>query len=171
MPQTAFVFVSQPTTLSARQQQAQTLIMDELAVLGLAPRTVGVSDFATKNPLHEVCVLARHCSGGLVLGFRQAVAERVVLKPDTARETVVESACYPSPWNQLEAGVLFALRVPLLVLCEAGIGGGVFDPGAGDHYINRLDLERLDDPVHVGELRHAIRSWSNDVWSHYRSVW
>jgi len=145
--------------------------MSELDAVGLEPRTVGVSDFVAKNPLHEVCVLARHCSGGLVLGFRQMQATEVVLKPDTERQSTSRDVAFASPWNQLEAGVLFAMRIPLLVVCETGISGGVFDPGAGDHFVNRIDMDRLDEPQHRAELHDTIRSWSTDVWNHYRKVW
>ena len=38
----------------------------------------------------------------------------------------------PTPWNQLETGLLFGLGLPLLVLKQEGITGGIFDEGASD---------------------------------------
>jgi hypothetical protein len=171
MPRSAFVFVSQPTSLTQPQTAARQVILDELVRHGLSPRTVGVTDHTTKNPLSEVCILARHCSGGLVLGFKQVHAERVTMKPGTDAASEAQSAAFASQWNQLESGVLFSMRLPLLVIRENGISGGIFDPGAGDHYVKSIDLDRLEDPEALDALRQIVESWAGDVWQSYRSVW
>ncbi len=171
MATNSFVFVSQPTHLSATQARARDVIIEQLVVHRLLPRTVGVSDFATKNPMYEVALLASHCDGGLILGFGQAAAEQITLKPGTSREGSRSNVRFPSAWNHLEAGILFALRLPLLVIREPGIDGGVFDPGAGEHYVYELDSERIDDPQVLDGLTEAVRSWAGEVWNHYRKVW
>jgi hypothetical protein len=50
---------------------------------------------------------------------------------------------FPSPWNQLEAGILFSLGLPLLVFRESGIYGGVFDHGVSDVFIHSIPLPTL----------------------------
>jgi hypothetical protein len=53
--------------------------------------------------------------------------ERATVKPETKEAHTVVGVKQATPWNQLEAGVLYALGLPLLVFREAGIEGGVFD--------------------------------------------
>ena len=46
----------------------------------------------------------------------------------------------PSPWNHLEAGILFGLRLPILIFRDTGITGGVFDPGVSDVFIHEMPV-------------------------------
>ena len=63
------VFVSCPTSLSTKQDASRNLILAELKNCGLEPRALGRSDYPTDYPLREVLVIAKHCSGGIILGF------------------------------------------------------------------------------------------------------
>jgi len=68
------VFVSSPTKLNERQETSRELVVRELARLQLEPRALGRSDYPSEFPLREVFVIARHCSGGIILGFQQLTA-------------------------------------------------------------------------------------------------
>ena len=47
----------------------------------------------------------------------------------------------PTPWNQLEAGIAFALDLPLLIIHESSVAQeGIFDPQIGDRFIHQTDL-------------------------------
>jgi len=133
------VFVSAPTDLSPAQEASRRLIIRELEHSGLEWRALGRSDYPTELPLREVFTIARHCAGGVILGFTQFCADSGVWKPGTSGEKAIASpVCFPTPWNQLEAGILFSLGLPLLVFREAGISGGVFDHGVTDVFIHRM---------------------------------
>jgi hypothetical protein len=83
----------------------------------LEPRALGRSDYPTFLPLHEVLILARHCSGGVILGFEQFRAEAGTWKRWETKEKQVEKGTpvpFPTPWNHLGAGILFSLGLPLL---------------------------------------------------------
>jgi hypothetical protein len=100
------VFVSSPTTLSASQEAARTVIVQQLDDNDLEPRALGRSDYPTELPLREVLLIARHCSGGVILGFEQCRADSGVLKPGTSAEKRVNTPlAFPSPWNHLESGI------------------------------------------------------------------
>ena len=62
------VFVSGPTKLNKSQDRSRDRIMRELARLQLEPRALGRSDYPSDFPLREVFVIAKHCSGGIILG-------------------------------------------------------------------------------------------------------
>ena len=115
------------------------LLTDELDRYGLEERRLGSSDYPTDLPLHEVLVLAKHCAGGLILGFEQTRVEVGVSKAGTDKERRVATPVgFPTPWNHLEAGILFGLGLPLLVFRESSIEGGIFDPGVTDVFIHRM---------------------------------
>jgi hypothetical protein len=65
------VFVSSPTSLSPLQEAARTVIIRQLEDNDLEARALGRSDYPTELPLREVLLIARHCSGGIILGFEQ----------------------------------------------------------------------------------------------------
>src|SRR5258708_7370983 len=133
------VFVSCPTSLNARQESSRKMILRELERANLEPRALGRSDYPTEAPLREVLFLARHCSGGIILGFEQILLEKGVAKRETPESRIIKSPTpLPTPWNHLEAGVLFSLGIPILVFREDGIAGGIFDLGASDVFINRM---------------------------------
>jgi len=161
------VFVSVPSSLSDEQQQSFDFIIAALADEQLEYRALGRSEYPVDTPLNEVFTIARHCSGGVILGYTQFKAHDVIVKPDTSDTRHERSMVFPTPWNNLEAGILFALRVPLLVFREPGIAGGIFDLGVDDIFIQSLPVgaprgESCD------VIRAVIRKWAVKVQAHYR---
>ena len=77
------VFVSCPTHLNKAQASSRAMILRELSRQALEPRALGRSDYPTELPLREVYVIAKHCSGGVILGFSQfeSSASRLVSAP------------------------------------------------------------------------------------------
>jgi hypothetical protein len=160
------VFVSCPTTLTESQQASRMLILDMLDRLELEPRAVGVSDFATQFPLREVAVLARHCSGGVILGFEQFRAQQGIRKCGTPKQMEVTNLKFPTEWNHIETGVLFSAGLPLLVFKEREIAGGIFDLGAADVFLHDMPNSTCSD-VHKRQLSAVFLKWQADVRRHY----
>jgi hypothetical protein len=153
------VFVSMPSKLNERQVEVYDAVEKSLKLQRLEPRTVGRSDPALQSPLGEVYQLARRCSGGLILGFRQARTKEATLWPGTSWQVEQPGQSYhPSAWNQLEAGILFSLGVPMLIFAEAGISGGIFDRGVGNLFIHDFGSDRIHNVIH---------EWSRHVRNHY----
>lgn len=163
------VFVSCPSVLNADQAAVRTALYAELEAFHLEPRTLGRSDFPTVGPLTEVLVLARHCSGGLILGFSQLIVRDGIAKAGTAEEAQVDDGsglCAPTPWNQLEAGVLFSLGLPLLVFREDGVQGGVFDPGLTDVFVHKMPMAAPGEEERTA-LREVFLKWQGEVRAKY----
>ena len=163
------VFVSVPNTLSDKQSSAHRLIFRELGQHGIEARTLGQTDYPTSFPLREVLTLAKHCSGGLILGFSQFEATAGVWKKGTPFEATVdksEPTEFPTPWNQLEAGILFALDVPLLVFRDSGVSGGVFDKGVTDLFVHSMPKPNAEYNE-IKALRAVFQKWSAQVRAHY----
>lgn len=160
------VFVSAPShaNLSTPQRRAYAEVLGLLDGLNLEPRALGRSDFPTELPLREVLQIARRCSGGVVLGFAQDVGT-VVEKPWRRPAPTPTPRKYPTPWNNLEAGILFSLGLPLMILREPEIRGGVFDHGVTDVFVH--DLPARFTAPQLEQLRLAMLKWQASVQDHY----
>ena len=161
------VFVSCPTRLNAEQKRSRDLIVGLLAEFGLEDRALGRSDYSTDYPLREIYIIARHCSGGLILGFEQAyMASGVVKRGTEAEAEISEPKKLPTPWNQLEAGILFGMKLPLLIFKEPGIEGGIFDSGMTDAYLQEIPPGDLS-PDKKKQLVEVLLRWRGRVSEHY----
>jgi len=144
------VFVSSPTALSPEQEDSRERIVKFLDKLNLEPRALGRSDYPTDYPLREVLVIAKHCSGGVILGFEQVRATGGLVKPGTKSEKKIKSNAplsIPTPWNHLEAGIMFGLRLPLLIFRQEGVSGGVFDNGVTDVFVHTIPVGTWKPPT------------------------
>lgn len=161
------VFVSCPTALNPDQEASRKIVIEELEFLCLEPRSLGRSDYPTDLPLREVCVIAAHCSGGIILGFEQFFAQEGTFKRNASGERRVDTgiAC-PTPWNQLEAGILFGLGLPLIVFREPLIDGGIFDPGVTDIFVHQMPSPTIATRKRQ-ELREVFLKWQARVRDHY----
>jgi len=160
------VFVSCPTRLTADQAASRKLVLDELERYELEPRALGRSDYPTMLPLREVYVIAKHCSGGVILGFEQFLATGTRNRGTEPRQPVDKPVPIPSEWNHLEAGVLFGLRLPLLVFREPDMTGGVFDNGVTDAFIHKMPSANMDDEQRAAFV-HVFLKWQATVREHY----
>jgi len=161
------VFVSCPTSLNPEQEAARKLILNRLKTLNLEPRALGRSDYPTDYPLREVYIIANHCSGGVILGFEQFRSNSGISKPGAPEEkTISHNTSYPTPWNQLEAGILFSLGLPLLIFKEDGISDGVFDPGVTDVFIHPMPPANPTS-TQKNQLKDVFLAWQRKVRDHY----
>jgi len=157
------VFVSCPTSLSPQQNNARSTILRYLDRYNLEPRALGRSDYPTELPLREVLVIAKHCAGGIILGFEQYRSLDGIDKPGTGSEARQgPSVPFPTPWNQLEAGILFGLGLPLLIFRESGISGGIFDAGVTDVFIHHMPT-----PGNNEGLNDVFLKWQSLVRQQY----
>jgi len=144
------VFVSSPTSLSPSQEAARTVIIQQLDDNDLEPRALGRSDYPTELPLREVLLIARHCSGGVILGFEQCRADSGVLKPGTSAEKRVSTP----------------LTFPSLVFREDGITGGIFDNGVSDVFVHPIPSPDITGTA-KSALKQVFQRWSGKVREHY----
>lgn len=170
------VFISCPSArnMSAQQEAVRTQIDTILEHFELEPRALGRSDYPDGLPLREVLVIGRHCAGGIILGFEVTHVTQAIRRSNGKAAAV--PIMMPTPWNQLEAGILFGLGLPLLVFREtirdqmgeriACVSGGVFDEGTTDVFVR--DMPALDSPwIDDAELKHVFLKWHARVAARY----
>lgn len=161
------VFVSCPSDLSPRQEESAKIIHQLLKKYKLEWRALGRNEYPDQLPLREVLRMIKHCSGGIILGFEQFEAPSGVFKRDTAKEDRVSTrVIMPTPWNQLEAGVLFNQEVPILIFKEDGIKGGIFDVGTTEIFIHSMPVPGMPKTAKDG-LDMVFQKWSAKVYGYY----
>lgn len=166
------VFVSSPTSLNPAQEASRDVLVRILDEFNLEPRALGRTDYPAELPLREVLVIARHCAGGLILGFEQFQASAGTWKRGLGAERGErllppgEHASFPTPWNQLEAGILFGLGLPLLIFREEAISGGVFDVGVTDVFIHRMPTADILERDRQS-LKEVFLKWYGKVSRQY----
>ena len=161
------IFVSCPTQLTQEQELKRLVIMKLLGDLQMEPRSLGRGDYPKDLPLKEIFVIAKHCSGGVILGFEQIFVENGIKKRDTIEEKQIKNPMLiPTPWNHLEAGILFGLKLPLLIFKEEGIEGGVFDNGITDVFVHNM-LPAKPNKSKYNELKQVFLKWHGEVSRRY----
>lgn len=163
------VFVSSPTKLNEEQENSRNLILGILEELHLEARALGRSDYPTDVPLKEVYVIAKHCHGGIILGYEQCHVTAGTWKRGTAEESKITKAAavsFPTPWNQLEAGILFGLRLPMLIFREKSLFGGIFDVGTTEVFVHDMPPANPSQ-THLDELKEVLLKWYSEVSTHY----
>jgi hypothetical protein len=156
------VFISCPTTLNKKQSELRKFLISIIEDLNMEPRALGRSDYPKDYPLKEVAIIATRCSGGIILGFEQIRVSNGKIKVGTPKESdITTEMLIPTPWNHIEAGILFGLKLPLLIFKEEGITGGVFDNGITDAFVHtlpqKLDIKKKD------EIKQVIQKWFGQV--------
>jgi len=166
------VFLSGPTKLNPTQETSRERIVRELARLQLEPRALGRSDYPAEFPLREVYVIAKHCSGGIILGFQQLIATAGVWKKGTKEERRIargKPEYFPTPWNHLEAGILFGMQLPLLIFREEPVRGGVLDEGVTDVFIHSIPAGEMSR-ANLEAFREVLLKWSSKVRERYYRI-
>jgi len=141
--------------------------MNEIDRLSLEPRSLGRSDYPTELPFREVLLLAKHCAGGIILGFEQIHASNGTWKRGTSEERKsTKPISFPTPWNHIEAAILISLDLPVLVFREETISGGVFDAGVTDVFIHKMPISSMKQSSRTG-LHEVILKWQAAVRTQY----
>lgn len=121
------IFVSRPSTLTPSQQAVCGLVEGMLETVGAEVVAFERSDYPPAGVLTDLHRVMVNCRGVIVLGFRQLEISIGRWRPGTPEERPVYGAAEATSWNQLEAGIAAALGLPMFVVRDSGVTGGIFD--------------------------------------------
>ena len=162
-----FVSAPSPDNLSPAQEQSATIILKLVTRYKLEWRGLGRSDYPNALPLKEVLRMVKHCSGGIILGFEQFRSSKGEVKPGSPNAKTVDSpVSFPTPWNQLEAGILFSSGLPMMIFRETGISGGVFDVGTSEVFIHQMPWAAMPSQA-LDDLDSVFQNWVAQVRTRY----
>ena len=156
----ARVFISKPGCLNYQQQECITSLLMRLESAGMVPQSLERAEYPNFGAFGEVQRIMSDCAGAVIFGFRQLDVREGIWRPGTIEEKQVQAQSLPTPWNQIEAGIASTLGLPLLVIFQHGVGGGVFDADAAEHQVYRALLE---DGWQDSTFARSFNDWSSDV--------
>jgi hypothetical protein len=114
----------------------------------------------------EIQRLMSACAGAAIFGFGQLEVRDGLWRSGTSEEKHVKDECFSTPWNQFEAGMAAMLALPIFVVCERGVDGGIFDMASGEHQIYRVFIE---EDWNASGFLNSFADWCSDVRERSRS--
>jgi hypothetical protein len=159
------VFISKPGFLDYHQQQHVSSLHSRLEAEGMIPQTLErpYPEFGT---IGEVQRLMSECAGAVIFGFKQLEVRDGLWRSSTPEEKQIKDQYFSTPWNQFEAGMAAMLALPLFVLCQRGVEGGIFDMASGEHQIYRVPI---DEDWNATAFVNSLAAWCSDVRERSRS--
>lgn len=154
------IFVSRPSTRNSRQEQFLTRLDEIFDRRNLWPVSIGQTEYPNKAPIRAVRDRMERCDGAMIVGLEQLRVVEGIEKP-VAEDTMVEDRQLPTPWNQIEAGMAFMLDLPIMILKEEGVEGGVFDTGPSDRSVHEVMLS--DEWLESREFTDPFNEWYEEV--------
>ena len=163
------VFVSYPKPYMSAQQEFIDRVYTYLDGRGLAPRTLGVTDYDVDAPLKAIRRLMLESNGLITVAFRRTYIERGVgnYRTDIASLKPVEltGKWLTSPWAHIEPAMAYQIGLPILLLREKGvIDDGILEKAVVGTYMPEFDLDSsLDDYFASPEWNNLIWKWESQV--------
>jgi hypothetical protein len=154
-------------------QQAQFIdrICSYLDGRGLAPRTLGVTDYDMDAPLKAIRRLMLESNGLITVAFRRIFVEvgtaNYRTDIDRLRDFSINERWLTSPWSQIEPAMAYQLGLPILILREAEVlEEGVLQKGVVGTYMPEFDLSQpLEEYFESAEWSDLIWKWEAQVRS------
>lgn len=113
------VFFSMPSHRTAQQQMLVDHFSELLKKEGLLSEELPRSEYPQFGQLSEVRRRMSGCCGAVIFGFDQHTTESPL--PALSTGASQQEPLGPTPWNHVEAGLAFALDLPLLIMpCSTG---------------------------------------------------
>jgi hypothetical protein len=165
------VFLSYPKPCFGNQKVFVEKIVSYLSERGIAPRTLGVTDYDMDAPLTAIRRLMLESNGLLTIAFRRTYVEkgtaRLRTDIETLKEEKLDGRWLTTPWAHIEAAMAYQLGLPVLILRESGVlADGILERGVVGLYMPEFDLERpMEDYLDAAEWRGIIGKWEGYVRS------
>jgi hypothetical protein len=153
------VFVSVGRTATLEQERFVAAIESHMLRHELLPQTLGRNYWSSQQPLKAVDELMGQCSGAAIVGFERLRVVHGIDRRGSDKEQRVTDVSLPTVWNQIEAAMAYARRLPLLVFVQTGLRTeGLLEMGY-DWYIQQMSLDEtlLADPA-FGQIFDDWRS-------------
>ena len=115
------VFVSCGTPHTQALEDFVSAIEAQIKSHGCIPQTVGRSSYSVRQPVQASRDLIGTCDGAVVIAFERTRIIEALDKPDSGDQTEIKNESYPTIWNQMEAAMAYAQRVPILTFVQRGL--------------------------------------------------
>src|SRR5450755_1817958 len=143
------VFLSYPKPITSQQETFLQRTSSYLESRGLAPRTLGVTDYDMEAPLKAIRRMLLECNGLISIAFRRSLIVRGAFRFGTDLPALVEqpldNTWLTSPWSQIEGAMAYQLGLPILLFRETGVRAeGIFEKGVVGLYMPEFDVSKAE---------------------------
>ena len=152
------IFLSRPNWIYPECVDGLENFLTLLKTNDLNPRTIGATDFPSKSPMDEVINLLYQCEGAIILGYPQIEADSGKVK----NIEIVSPLNLSTEWNHIEAGLAYALGLPLLVIHDINITRGIFDRGVLNSFLYQKDLRDKTWGISK-DIAGALINWKSQL--------
>jgi hypothetical protein len=115
------VFLSVGTAYTPEQESFIRAFEEFLLRSGCMPNTVGRNIYKAVHPVLGAREEMQSCDGAIVLAFTRHEIDRGTEFPRSPKEKPIYGLRMPTIWNQLEGGMAYGLKLPMLILIEKGL--------------------------------------------------
>ena len=155
------IFLSVGRTATVDQDNFVAAVEGLLKEYHLRPRTVGRTDFTSGKPLRKILNVMKSCSGTLIIAFERSHFTDGIELRGGPQETALKAVSLPTVWNQIEAGMAYALGHPLLSIAESHLHNeGLLEDGY-DWFIKWVDLTPAS--LRAPEFSATFEKWVANV--------
>jgi len=163
------VFLSYPRPCLREQEAFIQRLCEYLDTRGMAPRTLGVTDYDMDAPLKAIRRLLLESNGLITIAFRRILVQT---GEENSGATVAGVTSRPvrdqwltSPWSHIEPAMAYQMGLPILVLREDGVRpDGMLEPGVAGVYLPSFDpRDDLDQYFSSVEWTDLIWKWESLV--------
>lgn len=120
-PPQLLIFLSCGTPCNKLQEEFIAAVEAQLKPHNWTPKTVGRSVYSARQRVEAARDLIGECHGAVVIGFERTRIIAGLDKPDSATQKETHNKSHPTVWNQMEAAIAYAQRVPILTFLQNGL--------------------------------------------------
>lgn len=154
------IFISRPTVLGNGYEKSYKAFERFFKSEGFSPRRLGKSDYSLKAPLVAVMELMEQCKGAIILGYPH---HEVLYSLTKGGEVINEHGILlPTPWNQIEGTLAYKNGIPVLVIAQEEVEGGLFDYGVTGEFVHKSDLSS-DKWFKSVEFLGIFQDWKKQI--------
>ena len=115
------VFMSCGTPHTQELEDFISAIEAQLKSHSCITQTVGRSSFSIRQPVQASRDLIGKCDGAVVIAFERTRIIEALDKPNSPDQKEIKNESHPTVWNQMEAAMAYAQRVPILTFVQSGL--------------------------------------------------
>ena len=154
------IFISRPTVIGDAYEKPYRAFERFFKSEGFSPRRLGKGDYSMKAPLVAVIELMEQCKGAIILGYPY---HEVFYSMTKGGEVIDKHGIFlPTPWNQIEGTLAYKKEIPVLVIAQKGVDGGLFDYGVTGEFVCKADLGS-DRWFKSREFIGVFQDWKHQV--------
>lgn len=166
------IFLSRPTPYNDMQKLFLAKVTHHLKCRGLAPRTIGDTDYG-REPMPHIRAVMTDCNGLLGLALRRFKVIKGVDRPDAVADQFLHVRAdanltwLTTPYIHLESAIAFHIGLPILLLVEKDVvKEGALEAGIMGVHPPEVDLasERcMDDFLASQQWQQLVNTWEGEV--------